>query len=239
MGESTPFRFKHFVVAHDRCGMKVNTDGMLLGALADAREASRILDIGTGSGYIALMMAQQSKARVTGIEIEENAFQQAQANFRQSPWPERLEAVHLDFRQYAQTTSELFDVIISNPPFFQHPKGYPNQPRATARFNDVLPFSDLLAGVGRLLTPEGRFYVIIPHDEEAIFMPHAHQHRLYLQQKTEIITTPNKPPARSVLVFGRNLVKDPEINQLKIQETNGAYSLAYRKLTADYYDHLL
>lgn len=246
MDDHSLFKFKQFSVAHDQCGMKVNTDGIVLGALTQAEQANRILDIGTGSGFIALMLAQNTSAQIVGVEIEENAFKQASQNFEISTWSNRLQAIHIDFKDFAQSYSNQFDIIVSNPPFFKPPVGKKmnaesgiSKIRATARYFDSLPFRDLLEGVSKLLESQGLFYVILPYEEEELFLEEAARFNLYLQKKIEIYTTTNKPPTRCVMVFGKNIVKEVELSLLLIQNADGSYTEAFKELTSKFYDHLL
>ncbi|MEE0972800.1 MAG: methyltransferase, partial [Paludibacteraceae bacterium] len=155
------FRFKQFTVYQDRCAMKVGTDGVLLGVLADVSKATRILDIGTGTGLIALMLAQRQKdAHVDAIEIDEQAAQQAQENIAQSPFC--YIHVHTTALQ-AYNSTQPYDLIVSNPPYFVDSLKAPNAARNLARHTDSLSFADLLQGAERLLHNDGCFWVILPH----------------------------------------------------------------------------
>ena len=151
------FQFKQFTVWHDQCAMKVGTDGVLLGAWASVERARRILDIGTGTGLVALMLAQRSllDAKIVALEIDEAAAGQARENVARSPWQERIEVVQADFKKYR--SSDKFDVIVSNPPYFVDSLECPDRQRAAARHNDSLTYEELLEGVNRLLAADGLF----------------------------------------------------------------------------------
>ena len=154
------FQFKQFTIRHDRCAMKVGTDGVLLGAWANAKGKQRILDIGTGSGLIALMLAQRTDAMITGIEIDPASATQAQENAAASPWADRLQIVATDIAGY--TSYQAFDLIVSNPPFFNEMLLPPGAARSQARHTQALTFEALLFHVQRLLSPEGSFCAILP-----------------------------------------------------------------------------
>ena len=158
------FQFKQFTVWHDKCAMKVGTDGVLLGAWTSVESAHRILDIGTGTGLVALMLAQRSlpDANIVALEIDEAAVGQARENIIRSPWKERVEVVQADFRKYR--SSDKFDVMVSNPAFLVDSLECPDRQRAAARLNDSLTYEDLLEGVSGLLTENGFFTVVIPAD---------------------------------------------------------------------------
>lgn len=157
------FQFKQFTVWHDKCAMKVGTDGVLLGAWTSVESAHRILDIGTGTGLVALMLAQRSlpDANIVALEIDEAAVGQARKILFVRP-KERVEVVQADFRKYR--SSDKFDVIVSNPPYFVDSLECPDRQRAAARHNDSLTYEDLLEGVSGLLTENGFFTVVIPAD---------------------------------------------------------------------------
>lgn len=145
------FQFKKFTVYHDKCAMKVGTDGVLLGAWASVENARRILDIGTGTGLIALMLAQRSDASVVGVDIDEAAVEQARENIERSEWKNRIVVEHKDVRDLSGEKYSLFDVIVSNPPYFTEAVYCPDKQRNTARHMDSLPFDELLQAVDRLL----------------------------------------------------------------------------------------
>lgn len=227
------FKFKKFTVYHDRCAMKVGTDGVLIGAWADLSGATRVLDVGTGTGLIALMAAQRSNARITGIEINEEAAIQAQENVDRSPWKERIEILHADLKAF--TTDSLFDAIVSNPPYFANALQCPDNKRSTARHHSDLTFSELLRHVAALLHPQGEFSVIIPADEVSNMLGVAMGNRLYPSRKTWIQTTQKAVPKRCMLAFRFTPTERVEEETLVIETTPSVYSETYKKLTGEFY----
>src|SRR6056297_680625 len=160
------FQFKEFSIEQDRCAMKIGTDGVLLGAWSSLEhEPDSILDIGTGTGLIALMLAQRSPALlIDALEIDEDAYEQAVDNFEQSNWGDRLFCYHAAFDEFVEEMEdeEKYELIISNPPFYAEDYTSENASRNKARFAEALPFSELLEGVSKLLHPQGEFSTIIP-----------------------------------------------------------------------------
>lgn len=228
------FKFKQFTVYHDRCAMKVGTDGVLLGAWTEVAGAKRILDVGTGTGLIALMIAQRSQAPVVGIDIDEQAVGQAQENVKSSPWRERIDICRKDVRQMCREADGTFDVIVSNPPYFVEKVHCPDARRNAARHTAGLTFADLLAAVEKLLAEEGVFSVIIPADAADDFMLLAADVHLYPVRKTLIHTKPDAVPKRVLLALGRKItVCDTE--HLVVELERHVYSPAYIELTKDFY----
>lgn len=228
------FRFKQFTVRHDKCAMKVNTDGVLLGAWAPADNCSTILDIGTGTGVIALMLAQRSTAYIDAVELEENACVQASENVKDSPWSNRIKVIQGDFRQYYRSGTKAYDLIVSNPPYFQNSLPNPGHAKKLARHNDALDSTELAAGVKQLLKPDGRFAVIIPFENkdleaEALFQG------LYLQQETLVQSGPHKPLSRKLQLYGFQKPESLLQNTLSIHNDNGSHTSEYIALTKDFY----
>lgn len=229
---NTYFTFKRFTVHHDLCAMKVGTDGVLLGAWADVSSAESILDVGTGSGLIALMAAQRSNAYITGIDIDESAVAQAQINFGSSPWNGRLEAVHTDLRSYSPDCR--FDVIVSNPPFFVDSLKCTDRQRNTARHNDTMPLSLLLEKASLFLQPHGRLSLILPFEQHEFLTKTAVSFGLYPTRHTFVITRPGLAPKRSLMEFR----KQPEAyipQELIVELERHVYSEKYIALTKDFY----
>jgi tRNA1Val (adenine37-N6)-methyltransferase len=230
------FRFKQFAVRHDRAGMKVGTDGVLLGAWAplDGRPAS-ILDIGAGTGLIALMLAQRSDApTIDAVEVEAAAYEQCVENFEASPWNDRLFCYHCSLQEFAAEVEEPYDLLVSNPPFYGEVASTGNPARDTARQRTSLPFETLLEAVRRLMAPGGRFCAVLPHREEAAFTALAREAGLYPGRITRVRGNPQAPLSRSLLAFTdapTRLVEDA----LTIEKVRGQYTEAYQDLTRDFY----
>lgn len=227
------FTFKQFTVYHDRCAMKVGTDGVLLGAWTDLTRSHRILDIGTGTGLIALMAAQRCpEARITAIDIDSEAVLQARENFQSSLWSNRLEAMLQDVCIYTSGTG--FDTIVSNPPYFIDSLKCPDRQRNTARHTDTLDAGKLLEKVAELLTPDGCFSLILPSEQTELLFQTAALHGLYPSRLTQVITRPGLPPKRSLVEF-RKTVQDYPVNELVVELERHVYSEEYIALTKDFY----
>ena len=227
------FSFKQFTIRHDRCAMKVGTDGVLLGAWTDIRQARHILDIGTGTGLIALMLAQrQSEATVTAIDIDAEAVSQAHENIQESPWKERVTAVWQDIKRYRPQT--LFDTIVSNPPYFIDSLKCPDNQRNTARHTDTLDMHVLLYQVSQLLTTDGHFSIVLPFEQTDALVETAERVGLYPSRHTAVITRPGLAPKRTLMEFARK--KEAfQTDELVIELERHIYSEEYIALTKDFY----
>lgn len=227
------FTFKKFSVRHDRCAMKVGTDGVLLGAWTNVANSRQVLDIGTGTGLIALMLAQRSdRTQITAVDIDSDAVLQASENIIASPWRHRIEVLQKDICTYVGDI--LFDTIVSNPPYFSNSLKCVDLQRNTARHTDTLTASSLLSKVADLLTPEGCFSVIIPSGQTDEFIQLANVQGLYPSRLTQVITRPGLPPKRSLLEFQKKR-QDYTTNELIIELERHVYSKDYIALTKDFY----
>ena len=227
------FTFKQFTIRHDRCAMKVGTDGVLLGAWTDVACSNRILDIGTGTGLIALMLAQRCPhAVIRAIDIDAEAVAQAQENIGSSPWSDRVTAICQDLRTYCP--DGLFDTIVSNPPYFVDSLKCPDGQRNTARHTDTLDMKGLLSKVAGLLTPEGCFSIVLPAEQTDALIRTAGRVGLYPSRQTAVITRPGLLPKRTLMEFRRTLVPYPS-DELVIELERHVYSEDYIALTRDFY----
>ena len=234
---STPFfRFQQFIVHHDRCAMKVGTDGVLLGAWA--RGGERILDVGTGTGLIALMMAQRyEQATVDAVEIDTEACQQAIDNVAESPFTNRINVIYDSVQHFSMESERLkaYDAIVSNPPFFENALKNPDKGRLVARHSDTLPFADLFKAVKKLLSDNGEFSVIIPTEYRGRIEEEALLQGFSLSRICAIKTTPKKPIRRYLLAFRRYPSSHID-EQVEILETQpNVRSEWYENLTKDFY----
>ena len=231
--KSAVFHFKQFSVAHDRCAMKVGTDGVLLGAWAQTQNVHHVLDIGTGSGVIALMMAQRTSplTRIDGIELNLADAQQAQENVDQSPWKNKVKIIPTSIQDFS--TDQRYDHIVSNPPFFDDSLPPANH-RATARHTQSLSFGTFLEKVNTLLSTDGRLSVILPFQEGLEFMTLASTQHLYLSRKMAVYSKPGKKQERWLLEFTREPII-PETAQLYIHQKTGEWSTDYQNLTRAFY----
>lgn len=230
------FRFKQFTIQQDCTAMKVGTDGVLLGAWSNVKNDSTILDIGTGTGLIALMAAQRTiGAKIDAIEIDESACMQANENVKQSPWKERIAVIQCAVQDFHP--DRLYDTILCNPPFFINSTKTPDSSRTIARHCDTLSHSALLKSAIRLLTANGSLQVILPTEEAIAFMQEAEKSNLYTSRLTRVLPNPNKPTKRYLLEFSRilsNLIED----EIIIEWEHHKYCDRYIHLTKEFYLNL-
>lgn len=228
------FQFQQFTVWHDHCAMKVCTDGVLLGSWCTVEPAQTVLDVGTGSGVIALMLAQRNAtANILGIDIDADSVEQAQQNFLQSPFSQRLQAKCQDFNHH-ELPAASYDLIVSNPPFFTEDTLAPRPQRANARSTCSLPFAMLLAHSAMLLNEQGRLAVVIPHSSAADFILTASMHGLHLHRRCDVRTTQRKTSKRTLLEFGKQSTSSV-FTTLTIHGEKGGYTDEYIALTRDFY----
>ncbi|MFT5737749.1 MAG: tRNA1Val (adenine37-N6)-methyltransferase [Maribacter sp.] len=233
---SKPFKFKQFSIQQNKCAMKIGTDGVLLGAWAsvEARPNS-ILDIGAGTGLIALMLAQRCDAEnIEAIEIDAAAYEQCVENFEASPWADRLFCFHAGLDELVDEIDEPYDLIVSNPPFYTEDVSSGDVSRDLARQNTALPFKELLQSAAQLLATSGSFAVIIPYKEELQFIDLAAQLGLYPQHITRVKGTPSSGIKRSMLQFSFHK-KEVLKNELTTEIERHQYTEAYRALTKEFY----
>ena len=231
------FCFKKFSVHQERCAMKVGTDGCLLGAWAPLDGGRRVLDIGTGTGLIAMMCAQRLEGRdfhIDALDIEEGAVEQARENVEACPWNGRISVTCADVLEFE---AELpYDLVVCNPPFFVDSLKCPDGKRSVARHADSLPFPLLLNKVYGLLADQGRFCVVLPWDRTLDFIQTAIENRLYLQQRVNIKTVERKDPKRVLLSFGKQIA--PVEEKVLVLQSGGAYTQEAKILLRDFYLYL-
>ena len=229
------FQFRQFVVHQQRCAMKVGTDGTLLGAWAAAPSGQcRILDIGTGTGLIALMMAQRyPEAEVTGIDIDEDAVAQADENVRLSPFSERVRIYRQDIVNFTDIIG--FDAIVSNPPYFVDSLACPDDQRTIARHAVSLTYEQLMYQAYRLLKDEGRFSVVVPSDCRAKIEAAACLEGFFTTCVCLIKTTPRKQPKRQLIEFQKHPVSELDISEGIIEVSPNVRSEWYQQLTKEFY----
>lgn len=230
------FKFKKFTVYHDKCAMKVGTDGVILGAWVNIENTKKVLDIGTGCGLLALMIAQRNtKAQIIGVEIEKYAAEQAAENVANSEWSNRIKIIHADIKSY--TTSEQFDVILSNPPFYNHHSSLNcnKDERNNARHTTYLKFDELLKCANNLLHKDGEFSVVIPVETANEVIASAAENQLYLSRKTVVRTLEGHSPKRILLSFKKTLTEYVENKSLTIEKTHHTYTDEFSELVKDFY----
>ena len=238
------FRFKRFEVVNERSAMKVNTDGVLLGVLMSISPEDKVLlDIGTGTGTIALMAAQRLSDIVNdnqhmcihAIDIDEPSASEAETNFSNSPWHADLKAHHLSLDAFAGQNQDTFDLIFSNPPYFDNALQAPEERRNAARHTSTgLSYREIFEFASSRLTEQGRVALVLPSDTEHELTRCARMNGLYLNRITRIRTVPRKAPNRIVAEFSRKRMDSPEDMLLTIQN-EGQYTQEYLSLTKEFY----
>lgn len=231
-----PFKFKQFIVHQNKSAMKVGTDGVLLGAWVNLNNNPfNVLDIGSGTGLISLMLAQRSNATVIdAVELNESAYIQTVENFEQSKWADRLFCYHASFQEFATEINETYDLIISNPPFYSSTYKHLEKDRAMARHSESLPTAELLKGVVKLLSEQGSCAFIIPYSEMDNFVALAESMNLILARVTNVKGMVDSPIKRSILQF--SYIKQPlEQRELIIEYERHIYTPEYIDLVHDFY----
>lgn len=217
--------------------MKVGTDGVLLGAWAPINHNPfSILDIGAGTGLIALMLAQRSHAeQIDALEIDDNAYEQATDNFENSPWNDRLFCYHAALDEFVEDPEDAYDLIVSNPPFYTEDYVSGDESRDKARFAEAMPFPELIEAAALLLSENGIFSVIIPYKEEAYFIILAQSHGLFPIKITHVKGTPTSDVKRSLMAFGKTQIQNIPVDELVIETSRHQYTEEYIALTKEFY----
>lgn len=230
------FTFKQFQVNQDHCAMKIGTDGVLLGAWTPLiNNPYNVLDIGAGTGILSLMLAQRSNAeQIDAIEIDEDAYEQCVENFEASPWGDKLFCFHAGLDEFVDEPEDEYDLIISNPPFYTDDYKSDNSSRDLARFEDALPFEELIEAAALLLSDNGIFSVIIPFKEEERFVSMCKELDLFPLKITRVKGTPTSEIKRSLLAFCR-IEQTVLIDELVIEISRHNYTPEYIELTKDFY----
>lgn len=226
-------QFKQFSVRHDRVAMKVGMDAVLLGAWTRVQQANTILDIGTGSGVIALMLAQRTPdhVRIDAVEISDDALQAAE-NFNASPWKHRLRIFHSAFQE--MIVREPYDLLVTNPPYFGNALKPPDPGRERARHDRSLQREEITGVAARILDPDGRLSIILPLAASGNFETVAARHGLYCLRLCDVSSKPARPPIRRLMEFART-PSPTQKSRLCLLDADGNPSADYRSLTADFY----
>lgn len=237
------FQCKQFIVHQEHTAMKVCTDACLFGAWAAAdlhiQTARHILDIGAGTGLLSLMLAQQTSARITAIEIEEGAYQQTKSNFELSPWKDRMVVVHNSIQDYASSQQEAaFDCIITNPPFYEGDLQSPNTSKNLASHSIALPWDALAKAAGQLLKTNGAWFVLVPTLRAYTMQKLANNYGMQLAKEILMYNDEKHLPIRAMLKFVKQTTVAVERSKIIIKNADQSYSTAFTTLLKDYYLHL-
>ncbi|HCY42022.1 MAG TPA: tRNA (adenosine(37)-N6)-methyltransferase TrmM [Prolixibacteraceae bacterium] len=230
------FQFKQFRIVQERSAMKVGMDGVLLGAWTDPSGAERILDIGTGTGLIVLMMAQKNaSAQIDAIEVDPEALQEATVNIQQSAWSDRINAKLCSFQDFAAQTDQNYDLIVSNPPFFTNGVKAPIETRAQARHAETLPLDVLISGAANMLSENGRIALVLPIESLQEIENLAQSNSLFISRLCRVKPNPQKPVFRILIELTNSECIFQEGNLIIEFEKHHDYTLEYKELTKDFY----
>lgn len=228
------FQFKQFFVEDSKCSMKVGTDAVILGAWAETSDEKSMLDIGTGSGVIALMMAQKCNANIDAIDFDLKSIEQAASNFKNSSWSKRLHAIHSSLQDYVKNKSKKYNLIISNPPFFENSLKSPIRDKNISKHTDWLKFNELALGIKLLLHPKGSACIILPPNETTLFLSDARVEGMHCNKRLNIIPVIGKECNRVILKISHIRSEIIE-NELSIRDKNRNFTNEYIELTKDFY----
>ena len=229
------FRFKQFSVQQKNSAFKIGTDSVLLGAWARVETARQALDIGSGCGVLALMVAQRNEADVTAVELDSLSAEEARENFQNSPWTERLTLLNTSIQEFANTNSNKFDLIISNPPYFEKSLPAKEARKTQARHNHSLQIRELAFSVSRLLSENGTFAIVLPTKEAALLVKESEQQGVHLIRKCEVFPTQHKPSSRWLMEFGFMQKELAEEKLVLNDHQSRSYTPEHQQLTRDFY----
>jgi len=232
MNRSSAFYFQQFAIEQDQCAMKIGLDSVLLGAWVPIVNPKRILDIGTGTGILSLMMAQRSKAIIDAVEIDERAFQQAKCNIKESKFHKQIVCFNTSIQDFDSTSS--YDVIISNPPYFEKSLKSGDKARDTARHNDQLSLDDLFSRASQLLAPQGILAFILPYSSLEQINTRAKKYAFFISHITEVKGRKHKNPNRILICLQKEETK-ANIKSLTVYDEEGKYTADFQALTKDFY----
>ncbi|MBK8805577.1 MAG: methyltransferase [Bacteroidales bacterium] len=228
------FHFKQFSISQNNSALKICTDSVLLGAYTDKNDCATVLDIGTGTGVLALMIAQKTNAKITAIDIDNGAIIDAQKNFNNSPWKDRLELFEMSIQDFNLYNS-YYDLIVCNPPYFQNSLLSPKASKSIAKHNISLSIEELFGAVSRLLSPHGQFNMIIPFDLESTVISTSRLFNLHLEKQVFIKPTNNKPANRIIFQFSLLKKNFYSVETIVIEpQIRHQYSERYNQLLKEY-----
>lgn len=231
------FRFQQFTVVQNNAAMKVGTDGVLLGAWTPVdHQPQRILDVGAGTGLVALMLAQRTDdSMIDAVEIDDLACVDADTNFQESPWSNRLNLYNTSLQSFAEKSEYSYDLIVSNPPYFSGSLKNPNQRKAAARHNGGLSQEELVSCILKLLSKQGRFSLILPVSDYDNFRLKAARAGLFESQRLEVSPNPGKPVKRVISEWTRSAVSVPNIERIDIEESRHKYTSGFKNIVSGFY----
>jgi tRNA1Val (adenine37-N6)-methyltransferase len=229
------FKFKEFIIYQDKAVFKVVTDGVLLGASAEIEDSKRILDIGTGTGLIAIMAAQRSDAEIISIEPEEASFVQATGNISLCKWSERMRVIHSGFRDYYMTATEKFDTIITNPPYFRDSLKNPDHLKSTSRHAGSLTSFEILEGANILLGDNGNLQIILPYREGNLFISEALEYGFYCNRIINVKPIPDRDVKRLIMKFEKARKQLSEKSLTIETGIRHQFTEEYKEITRDFY----
>jgi len=233
---STSFAFKQFSINQDKCAMKVGTDAVLLGAWVFPNGSKLILDIGTGTGVVALMLAQKTDAFIDAIDIDTHAFNQASQNVSESKFANQVSVIHSSLQEYSKIANKKYNLIVTNPPYFEQSLKSSDEQRSFARHADVLPFEELIEGVIKLLDPKGKFCLILPTLEAEKFRVLAQKKGLFLSKLLRVKSKINKDTDKRHLMQFEFTPTEFSEKTIAIElDERHQYTDDYKQLTKDYY----
>ena len=235
MAREKVFRFKQFSVRNNMSAMKVGTDGVLLGAWCEVADAKRVLDVGTGTGLVALMAAQRCDAVIDAVEIDADATGEARVNFEESPWRERLKVEQCDFVEYSKRCEERYDVIVSNPPYFINSLECEDDKRQKARHTSALSYDALIEGAIELLKEGGHICLITPSDVENVIDTIVEANGCGVAKKTFVSPLVGGAPKRILWKIVKHKTAECVIDRIEIEKSRHEYTDDYISLTREFY----
>jgi tRNA1Val (adenine37-N6)-methyltransferase len=233
--ESGTFYFKQFKVEDGRSTMKVGTDAVLLGVVADIVNAGNILEIGTGCGVISLILSQRTQSRIDAIEIDEESVIQAKENARNSPWKDRINVIHNSLQDFTQKSVEKYDLVISNPPFFSRSLKSVHEKRNISRHDDLLSFNELIKGSLELMLPDASLWIILPVNESREFIQKSGKSGLFVHYILKIVHKKGREFERVILKLMQTNPEKVTEETLVIRNVNDSFTNEYIELTKDFY----
>ena len=229
------FQFKQFTINQENAAMKVCTDACLFGAFIPIKNHKNALDIGAGTGLLSLMLCQKSsELKITAVELDEHAILDAKQNISESIFKNQIELIHSSIQDFTKETEEKFDLIVTNPPFFQNNLASPDEKRNKALHASTLSFEELSASISQLITSKGDAWVLLPPFEMELFQKIAEKASLFLNKKVEIKHNEKKPIFRNFGLFRKENTNNIVVQEINIYE-NGQYSPIFVELLKDYY----